>query len=152
MPRLKSPKAKGDAYEREIAQYLSDALGIKARRAPLSGGGASFQNYTPGVPGIGAGLSDITGAPGLHIECKAVDRLNVHAALRQAIRSVEWHKSLDLPTVVTRRNHMKTGASLVMMRLDDWLVLYAAYLRRTQTEPSPDASDSPPPDHRPTGA
>jgi hypothetical protein len=152
MPRLKSPKAKGDAYEREVAQYLSDALGIKARRAPLSGGGASFSNYTPGVPGIGAGLSDITGAPGMHIECKSVERINIHDAMRQAIRSTEWHKSPDLPTVMTRRRHMKTGHSLVVMRLDDWLVLYAAYLRSPRTEPRTDAADSPPPDHRPPGA
>lgn len=135
MPRLKSPKAKGDAYEREIAEYLSIRLGIKARRAPLSGGGASFRDWPPGVPGIGAGMSDLTGVPGIHVECKSVERLALYPAMQQAIRSVDWHKSHDLPTVITRRRHMKTGASLVVMRLDDWLALYAAYLRETSIKP-----------------
>lgn len=136
MPRLKSPAAKGNLYEREIAAYFNDKLGLSARRAPLSGGGASF-----GAPGSGVGTADLMGVPGIHVEAKFVQRLAVWDAIDQAERSVKQHKSPELPTVITRRNRVETGQSLVVMRLEDWIKLYASHLREQYgTRPTPEAA------------
>lgn len=112
-------KTKGDKYERELAAYINNATGLSCFRAPLSGGGR-----------VGAsGGSDIIGTPDVFVEAKRVERLNFHDALRQAERNIEETKSPDMPLVINRKNQMKTGDSLCLLRLDDFLKFYNAYLR-----------------------
>lgn len=66
------------------------------------------------------GESDIVGLPGIHIECKRVEKLNIHTAMEQA--KAEAAKRHDgVPTVFHRRDRTEW---LVTMRLEDWLELY----------------------------
>lgn len=67
-------------------------------------------------------VPDLTGLPGIHIECKRQERLNVPAAMQQAERdSDKFHDGK--PAVFHRRNR---GPWYVTMRLTDWIELYKA--------------------------
>jgi len=66
------------------------------------------------------------GTPDLHVECKRTEKFQIYAALEQAEKAREKG---TLVTVINRRNKMTTGESLVVMRMDEWLQLYAAYLK-----------------------
>ncbi len=115
-----SSKRKGDTYERELAAYINEKTGLNtAHRAPLSGGGKVGMS----------GGADILGVPSLFIEAKRVERLNFHDALRQAERNIDKTNSPEKPIVINRKNRMPTGESLCLMRLDDLLVFYCAYLK-----------------------
>lgn len=96
---------KGAAGERELAAILQEH-GYDCSR----GGSLSFGE----VP-------DLTGLPGIHVECKRVERLNVQEAMDQAIRDAERMQD-GMPTLFHRRNRKPW---LVTMRLEDWLLLYA---------------------------
>ena len=112
-------KTKGDNFERELAAYINEKTNLKSFRAPLSGGG-----------NVGmSGGADLLGVPDLFIEAKRVERLNFHDAMRQAEGNVVKTQSPDIPMVVNRRNRMKTGDSLCLVRLDAFLFFYKAYLR-----------------------
>lgn len=113
-------KAKGDKYERDLATYINEKTGLDSFRAPLSGGG-----------NVGmSGGADLLGTPDLFIEAKRVERLNFHAALSQAETNIEKTGSDSTPLVINRKNRMKTGDSLCLLRLDDFLRYYLAYLQR----------------------
>ena len=114
-------KQKGDKYERELATYINSSTGLNSSRAPLSGGGAI---------GILSGGSDLLGVPNLFIEAKRVERLNFHEAMRQAERNRENRQTDDVPVVINRKNRMATGESLCLLRLDDLLTFYKAYLKQ----------------------
>lgn len=114
MARLKSPKQKGDRFERDIAEHLNAYLGISARRTPLSGGGCHS----------GDAMGDLLGTPFISIEAKAVERLNFHEAMDQAARNA----GSDMPVVINRRNYQLICNSLVAMRFKDFITLYRALL------------------------
>lgn len=76
------------------------------------------------------GGSDLLGTPDLFIEAKRVERLNFHDAMRQAERNIKTSNSPDVPIVVNRKNRMTTGDSLCLIRLDDFLKFYLAFLQR----------------------
>lgn len=102
----RSQQRKGAAGERELAALLS-AAGYECQR----GGSLSFGE-----------IPDVLGLPGIHIECKRVEKLNVGKAMEQAIRDSE--RMLDgLPALFHRRNRKPW---LVTMRLQDWLKLYGS--------------------------
>lgn len=100
----KSSQRKGAAGERELAALLQKH-GYKIER----GGSLSFGE----VP-------DLTGLTGIHIECKRVERLNLHSAMAQAVRDAERFQD-GAPTVFHRRSR---SPWLVTMRLEDWVSLY----------------------------
>ena len=89
-------REKGAAAERELANILKKH-GYTARRG---------QQYS------GAnGDADVVGIPGVHIECKRVERLNIHDAMQQSVRDardgevpvvIHWKKRI-FPTVRERR-------------------------------------------------
>jgi|TARA_B100000315_G_scaffold197100_1_gene188420 hypothetical protein len=123
-------KRKGDGFEREIAEYLNARLfpgTRRARRAPLSGGGASFgvQNSDSG-----GGSADILGAPDVWIEAKRTERFTPYAAMEQAERGIKGQEAPEIPVVINRRNRVSTGDALVVMRFDGWLELYEAFLKQ----------------------
>lgn len=96
-------RQKGARGERELAALLR-RQGYEARRG---------QQYS------GAnGDADVLGLPGIHIECKRVERLNIDEAMRQAVNDA---RGGELPAVFHRRNGK---GWLVSMRLEDWLAIY----------------------------
>ena len=100
----KSSQRKGANGERELAALLRE-YGYPVER----GGSLSFGE----VP-------DLTGLPGVHIEVKRVERLNVPEAMKQAARDAEkFHDGA--PTLFHRRSREPW---LVTMRLHDWIALY----------------------------
>lgn len=112
-------KTKGDKYERELAAYINEKTGLESFRAPLSGGGKVGM----------VGGADILGTPELFIEAKRVERLNFHDAMRQAEKNLDITKSHSSPIVINRKSRMNTGDSLCLIRLDEFLKFYVAYLR-----------------------
>lgn len=94
---------KGAAGERELANKLKE-YGFNCRR------GQQFCGAN--------GDADVIGLPGIHIECKRVERLNLEDAMAQAKAD---SKGPDMPTVFHRRNHCEW---LVTMRLSDWIEIY----------------------------
>lgn len=63
---------------------------------------------------------DISGLPGIHIEVKRVERLNVPEAMKQAVKDAEkFHDGV--PALFHRRSREPW---LVTMRLQDWMGLY----------------------------
>lgn len=62
--------------------------------------------------------ADVIGLPGIHVEVKRVERLNVSEAMGQAIRDA---RPGEIPVVAHRRDRHPW---LVTMRLEDWFALY----------------------------
>ena len=114
-------RRKGAVGEREIAHILQ-GYGYETRR------GQQFSGAN--------GDADIEGLPGIHIECKRVEHLNIDKALEQAIRdnyadSIKQGVKL-LPAVFHRANEDRKkdstrGKWKVTMTLDDWMILYQAW-------------------------
>ena len=100
---------KGADGERELANKLRE-YGYEITR----GGTTSFGT----VP-------DLSGLPGIHIECKRVERLNVLEAMQQSIRDADKFED-GKPALFHRRSR---SPWLVTMLLDDWMQIY----RRTNT-------------------
>lgn len=100
----RTSQRKGAAGERELPAILHE-YGYDCTR----GGSLSFGD----VP-------DLSGLPGIHIEVKRVEKLNVMEAMEQSIRDSERMHD-GMPTLFHRRNRKPW---LVTMRLVDWLKLY----------------------------
>lgn len=94
---------KGDAGERELATKLRE-YGYNCRRG---------QQYS------GAnGDADVIGLPGVHIECKRVEKLNLYEAVAQAVRDA---KDGEMPVVFHRKNNK---GWLVTLRFNDYMKMY----------------------------
>jgi hypothetical protein len=63
---------------------------------------------------------DVYGLPGIHIECKAVEQLNLANAMNQSDRDAKRFRD-GAPTVFHRKTNVPW---LVTMRLQDWLTMY----------------------------
>lgn len=110
----KKSKDKGARGERELAGILRE-YGYETRRG---------QQY------CGAnGDADVVGLPGIHIECKRVENLNIYEAMEQAINDSSandlpyGYGKYDRPTVFHRKNKCEW---LVTMRFDDFSDLYTS--------------------------
>ncbi|RGZ00207.1 hypothetical protein [Clostridium sp. AM58-1XD] len=106
----KAQREKGKRGERELAKKLQE-YGYDCRRG---------QQY------CGAdGSADVIGLPGIHIECKRVERLNLQEAVEQSVRDAEAVKlpfaEEILPAVFHRRDRAEW---LVTMPLEEWIKLY----------------------------
>ena len=94
---------KGAKGERELARVLSER-GYQCRRG---------QQY------CGAnGDADVVGLPGVHIECKRVERLDLDKAMSQSVHDA---KTGEMPIVAHRKNNHPW---LVTMRLEDFMAIY----------------------------
>lgn len=100
-------KRKGDDGERELSKVLN-AYGYDTHR-------------TAQHSGKNGGDADLTGLPGIHIECKRVQQMRLYEWIAQAKRDADAKPGYDLPAVFHRKNNAEW---LVSMRLDDWQVLY----------------------------
>lgn len=111
MAKINSNK-KGKVGEREWAKLCREHGFEDARRS---------QQY--------AGINndaDIVGLPGLHVEVKRVERLNVSNAIGQAERD---KADDEIPIVAHRKNREDW---LITMTADDWFKLYKAYLKEVE--------------------
>lgn len=68
------------------------------------------------------GDADVVGLPGVHIECKRVERLNIYDAIEQSKNDA---RDGENPVVMHRRNRKEW---LVTMPLDDWMKIYGKAL------------------------
>lgn len=106
----KASRDKGKRGERELAARLRD-YGYDCRR------GQQFCGRN--------GDADVVGLPGIHIECKRVERLNLLEAMKQSVEdAVAAALTQDrqvLPAVFHRRDR---ECWLVTMRLSDWIEIY----------------------------
>lgn len=104
----RSQREKGKRGERELAGQLRE-YGYDCRRG---------QQYCGR-----SGAADVVGLPGIHIECKRVERLNLHDAMEQAVRDAGAlpDEERPLPAVFHRRDYEEW---LVTMRLEEWIHLY----------------------------
>jgi len=109
--RTMNSKQKGARGERELANKLKE-YGFNTRRG---------QQYN-GIEG-----QDVVGLPGIHIECKRVEKLNIYDAIDQAKRDSGCNDlpyAYPLPTVFHRKNNYEW---LVTMPLEYWIELYRRY-------------------------
>lgn len=107
--KRKNSRRKGKAGELELAKRLKE-YGYDCRRG---------QQYN------GAdGSADVVGLPGIHIECKRVEKLNLYDAISQANRDSgkdDLPYGYPLPAVFHRKNNCEW---LVTMPLDNWIEIY----------------------------
>ena len=102
----KTSRDKGKVGERELAGYLRE-YGYDCKR------GVQYCGKT--------GAADVIGLPGIHIECKRVERLNIEDAMAQSRRDA---RAGEIPVVMHRRNNCKW---LVTMDLEQWMDLFREY-------------------------
>lgn len=95
---------KGKVGERELAAILRER-GFQARRAQQYCGAAGTEDITHDLPGV-------------YLECKRVERLNLHQAYRQACRD---NRDAALAPVVAHR--VNRSPWLVTMSLEDFLLI-----------------------------
>ena len=101
-------RSKGAKGERELARVRRQ-YGYDCRRG---------QQYS------GAnGDADVVGLPGVHIECKRVERLNIHDAMDQAKRD---SRDGEIPAVFHRKNNCEW---LVTLQIDEFMKLYGKVMR-----------------------
>jgi len=96
-------RAKGKRAELAFAKVCR-AHGYEARRG---------QQYC-GVNGD----ADVIGLPGIHIECKAVERLNIFDAMAQSKHDA---KEGEIPIVAHKKNRTEW---LITLRAEDFFALY----------------------------
>lgn len=121
----KASRDKGAKGERELAGILRDWYGYDVKR------GMVF-----------LGQSDLIGLPGVHVEVKRVERLNIHDAMAQAVREAEKRKD-GVPVVFHRRNRTPW---LVTMLLEDWVDFYGGWNGDTMQDDT-GVSENPQRDH-----
>lgn len=97
-------KQKGNRFERTVASLFRSEGYAFARR------GQQFSGLQ--------GDADVVGVPGIHLECKHVERLNIYDAMAQAKRDAREN---ELPVVIHKRNNHNV---LVTMEFDSWINLY----------------------------
>lgn len=102
---------KGKRGELEAAHLLRE-YGYETRR------GQQFSGAN--------GDADVVGLPGIHLEIKRVEKLNIDDALAQSIRDA---RESETPVVMHRKN--KTMWKITM-RFDDWIELYKAWEKQNE--------------------
>lgn len=100
---MTNSRQKGARGERELAAVLREH-GFECRR------GQQFCGAN--------GDADVVGLPGIHIECKRVESLNIHKAIEQAKSDAREN---ELPAVFHRKNGKPW---LVTMTLEDWMKIF----------------------------
>ncbi len=99
-----SQQRKGRAGELELARLLQ---------------GYGY-NVEPGLAVSYGSTPDITGLPGIHIECKRTEKLHPYDWMAQAERDAVRFGD-GLPAVFFRRSR---SPWLAVMKLEDWVGLY----------------------------
>lgn len=103
-------RAKGKRGEQELVRLIKEN-GYEARRT------AQYCGKT-------GEAADVIGLPGISIECKRVEKLNIYDAINQATRDAEAAGKGALPAVFHRKNNC---GWLVTMTADDWFRVYREF-------------------------
>jgi hypothetical protein len=106
-------RQKGAAGEREACREIERVLGVKMRR------GQQFCGAN--------GDADVVGIPGVHIEVKRVQNLNLTAAMAQSVSDA---KNGEIPIVVHRKDRSEW---LATVRLSDLKALSELIARLEST-------------------
>jgi len=114
-PNIKTIRAKGHTFERQLAKYFRDKTGLIVQRTYQT---QKFWDSTQGN-------EDLTGLPHLSVEAKRVERLDFPGAMRQAIKNCP---KTSIPVVINRRNNQDMEESYVLLRLGDFTEIYLAWL------------------------
>lgn len=110
----KKSQRKGRGGELELSRILQE-YGYDAKPGPAFAFGAA---------------PDITGMPGIHVECKRAEQQNLYAWMEQAQHDAEkFHDGI--PAVFWRKNR---SPWLVVMDLQDWIALYGSAQSNPTTE------------------
>lgn len=99
-------KQKGARFERQLASLFREHGYTDARRT------AQYCGNT-------GEAADVIGLPGIHVEAKAVERMQLYDWIEQAKRDSKG--SENLPAVFHKKNHAEI---LVSMRFEDWIQIY----------------------------
>lgn len=110
---MTNSRDKGKRGELEISHILQE-YGYQTRR------GQQFSGKN--------GDADVVGLPGIHIECKRVEKLNLEKAMDQAVSDARYD---EFPAVFHRKNRQPW---LVTMPLIWWIQLYKAYEKELDDE------------------
>ncbi len=102
-------KQKGNRGELELSNKLKE-YGFETRR------GQQFCGLN--------GNADVVGLPGIHIECKRVENLNIDKAMEQA--TADCNEETEFPTVFHRKNKKMWK---VTMYIEDWIEIYKGWYR-----------------------
>ena len=102
-------REKGKRAEREIAKILKEEYG--------------FDNARRGVQYSGLEGEDVVGLPMLHLEIKAVERLNLRDAMAQSERDA---KEDQIPVVMHKKNRKPW---LVTLNLEDFMMMYRQWIK-----------------------
>ena len=102
-------KQKGARFERSLASKLKEYGYTDARRT------AQYCGNT-------GDASDVVGLPGIHIEAKHVERMQLYDWMDQAKRDSEG--TGNLPVIFHKKNNAEI---LVTMRFEDWMEIYKEY-------------------------
>lgn len=105
----KSSKARGKRGELDLVHSLRDAGFPDVKR-------------TVQYCGKATGTADVIGLPGIHVEVKNVQRLNIWEALAQSKRDSEANGNGDIAAVFFKRNR---SGWYVAVPLSDFIRLYA---------------------------
>ena len=103
----KFSRDKGKRGESELVRLIK-ANGYEARRT------AQYCGKT-------GEAADVIGLPGIFIECKRVENLNINNAMAQATHDAEAAGRGDLPVVFHRKNNCPW---LVTCLAGDWFTIY----------------------------
>ena len=103
-------KQKGARFERLLASRFRE-YGYEARRT------AQYCGNT-------GDASDVVGLPGIHIEAKHQERMQLYEWMSQAKRDAEAGGENRIPAVFHKKNNADI---LVTMTFDDFMKIYAEY-------------------------
>ena len=99
-------RRKGKVGENQLAKALRD-YGYECRR------GQQFSGAN--------GDADVVGLPGIHIECKRVEHLDLDGAMVQSMRDAEAAGEDEIPVVIHRKNNAPWKVTLL---LGDFITIY----------------------------
>ena len=107
----RASREKGKRFEREVANFFK-SYGVKTARRTAQFCGKTGQS------------GDVEGIPGIHIECKNVEKLNLDTAYQQSVRDAEAAGKEEIPIVIHKKSRKQ---AMVTMALTDWIDMYLAW-------------------------
>lgn len=106
--KIKSAKAKGARFERELARLFKEYGFEDSRRT------AQYCGNT-------GDASDVVGLPGIHVEAKHQETMRLYEWIEQAKNDAKAGGQNDLPAVFHKKNRAEI---LVTMPFSDFMTLY----------------------------